>query len=42
MKAGYNAADLDAVAPLLQASSANNQLERQLTAPSMPARPWTQ
>jgi hypothetical protein len=42
LKAGYHAADLDAVAPLLQASSANSQLEKQLLAPPTPPRPWTQ
>jgi hypothetical protein len=42
MKAGYHAADLDVIAPLLQAASVNTQLERQLTAPPAPPRPWTQ
>jgi predicted Zn-dependent protease len=41
MKAGYTAADLEAVAPLLRTSATNGQLEKQLTAPG-PARSWTQ
>lgn len=41
LKAGFTAADLDAVAPLLQTTTANSQLEKQLTQPAAPARPWT-
>jgi hypothetical protein len=41
LKAGYQAADLDAAAVLLKASAANSQLEKQLTQPPVPVRPWT-
>jgi hypothetical protein len=41
MKAGYNAGDLDTVAPVLRATSANNQLEKQFNGLPTPARSWT-
>lgn len=41
MRAGYNAVDLDTVAPLLKTSAANSQLEKQLLAPTG-QRLWTQ
>lgn len=41
MKAGYNAADLDAASPLIESVPGNNSLQKQLSAPG-PVRPWTQ
>lgn len=40
-KAGYSPADLDAVAPLLQAAEKNSAWEKQMNR-GTPARPWTQ